>query len=172
MADELSLDLLGWDELLQRINELEQGSGPFTAMIRTTMQTALDLLEQAIVDRTPVNTGLLRGSIANVIYGQPPVIEGMVATPISYGLPVEHGRAPGKMPPVDAIQAWVHRKQLVPARNEKQERGVAWAIARTIAVRGTEGAHMFEYGFEAATPKIFESFEQLRDDIITGLASD
>jgi len=167
MADSATFTIEGWDELLQCIEEVEQGSGRFSQMITNTMQAALDVLEQAIVDRTPVNTGLLRGSIANMIYGRPPTIEGAVATPISYGAPVEYGRAAGKMPPPDAILAWVHRKQLVPSGNEKQEGRVAFVIARAIGRRGTEGAHMFRDGLEAAQPKIFDLFEQLRDDILT-----
>ena len=171
MADEATFEIEGWDELLQCIEEIEQGSGRFSQMITNTMQMALDALEQAIKDRTPSNTGALRGSIANAIYGRPPGIHGVVATSMIYGQPVEYGRAAGKMPPPDAILAWVHRKQLVPSGNEKQEGRVAFVIARAIGRRGTEGAHMFRDGLEAAQPKIFDLFEQLRDDILTEMVN-
>ena len=187
MADEATFEIEGWGELLQCIEEVEQGSGRFSQMITNTMQMALDALEQAIKDRTPVNTGLLRGSIANMIYGRPPTIEGAVATPISYGAPVEYGRAAGKMPPVDAIRKWVHDKGLAAVYSwksgkklkrkedieaeKKRERRMAWGIALKIAREGTEGAHMFRDGLDAAQPKIFDLFEQLRDDILTEMVN-
>lgn len=164
---EYTLEINGWDELLERIDELEQGSGPFSQLISNTMQTALDVLEQEIVTRTPVNTGLLRGSIANAMYGRPPFIEGVVGTPISYGLPVETGRAPGKLPPIDAIEYWLKRKQLAPEGNTRQ---VAYLIARAIGRRGTKGAFMFRVGFEAARPRIEQLFDQLLDNMVGALA--
>lgn len=162
-----ALEIKGWAELLKRIEELEQGSGQFGQTITNTMQAALDLLEQEIVVRTPVNTGILRGSIANAIYGKPPYIEGAVGTPISYGLPVETGRAPGKMPPVDAIEYWVKRKGIT---EQGQERQVAFAIARAIGRRGTRGAYMFRDGFEAARPRIETLFDDLSGKIVEALA--
>jgi len=167
MADETTLEIQGYDELLQRIAEMEQGSGPFTTLIEGTMLSALATLEAAIKERTPVNTGLLRGSIASVMYGRPPFIEGVVGTPISYGAPVEYGRAAGKMPPVDAIEYWVRRKGIAP---EGQEHRVAFLIARAIGRRGTQGAYMFRDGFEAARPLIEQKFDLLLDQMIQALA--
>ena len=171
MADEMTLEIEGFDELLQRIAELEQGSGPFTAMIESTMLSALATLEGAIKARTPVNSGLLRGSVTSVMYGVPVAygrsIEGAVGTPISYGAPVEYGRAAGKMPPVDAIELWVKRKGIA---SEGKERNVAFLIARAIGRRGTEGAYMFRDGFEAARPNIEKGFDRLLQQIVEGLA--
>jgi hypothetical protein len=162
------LEIDGWDELLKRIDQLEQGSGPFGQMLTNTMQAALDLLEQEIVTRMPVNTGLLRGSVATAIHGRSPYIEGTVGTSLSYGLPVEYGRRPGKMPPVDAIEAWVTRKGFAP---EGQEHKVAFLIARAIGRRGTQGAFMFRDGLVAAEPRILQLFDDLAGQIVAELAT-
>ncbi|HUX23654.1 MAG TPA: hypothetical protein VMV87_03475 [Burkholderiales bacterium] len=192
MADNLTLEIEGFDELLQRIEQLEQGSGPFGDMIVNTMEKALIPLEQAIKDRTPKNLGHLQGSLGSFIRGspvsrgRPAEIRGIVATSSLYGEAVEYGRAAGKMPPVDAIQLWVHRKGLAGVYSwksgrklrgkadveaeMKRERSMAWGIALKIAREGTEGAHMFRDGLEAARPEIEKLFDQLRDDIVKGLA--
>jgi hypothetical protein len=162
-----ALEIDDWDQLLKRIDELEQGSGPFGQMLTGTMQAALDLLEQEIVLRTPVNAGLLRGSIATAIHGRSPYIEGTVGTSISYGEPVEYGRKPGKRPPVDAIEAWVTRKGIAP---EGQERQVAFLIARAIGRRGKPGAFMFRDGLAAAEPRILQLFDDLAGRIVAELA--
>jgi len=55
---------------------------------------------------------------------------------------VEAGRRKGaRMPPVESIQGWVHRKGLVAkGRNRKgRELSMAWAVARAIAKRGIKG---------------------------------
>lgn len=49
----------------------------------------------------------------------------------------DEGRKPGKMPPVDAIMAWIEAKGLT-FTEPGQARHYAWAIARKIAQKGTQ----------------------------------
>ena len=63
---------------------------------RKAMTKALAILEQAIVTRTPVNFGLLRGSIATQITGIPLDMTGEVYTDIPYGWPGRNGAATGQ----------------------------------------------------------------------------
>ncbi len=49
---------------------------------------------------------------------------------------IEFGRAPGTMPPVDALINWVRRKLNV--KSEKEARRIAFAIAIAIKQRGLE----------------------------------
>ena len=51
-----------------------------------------------------------------------------------YAAVIEYGRRPGRMPPVDVLAGWVRRKF---GLKEKEARGIAFAIARKIAAKGT-----------------------------------
>jgi enoyl-CoA hydratase/carnithine racemase len=64
-----------------------------------------------------------------------------------YGLPVEFGRKAGRMPPVDAIRLWVVRKLQITGDEADK---AAWAIARHIGARGTEGAYMVTQAYNRA----------------------
>lgn len=137
------------------------GAGPeiIAEELNRAMIESLDTIEQAVALETPVNLGILRGSISHEIFGEPPDFYGEVGTPVLYGAPVEFGRRPGKMPPVRAIRAWVVRKKLVPAMDSDEDYQeavdrAAYMIARAIGRRGTKGAHMFERGFRATEPMI------------------
>lgn len=169
-AQVLELDFDLQQDLVQPLKNIEQDVGPIADRINATMIVGLDLIEEQIKLRTPVNIGALRGSIAR---GEPirrgAALEGIVGTPLVYGLPVELGRRPGgKMPPVDAILFWVIRKQLV-SRAEAPD--FAWAIAKKIARDGTEGAFMFQDGFKAATPHVERIWDELLDWIVNYLAT-
>lgn len=53
-----------------------------------------------------------------------------------YAAIIEYGRRPGgRLPPVDILAEWVRRKLGV--KNKKEAQGIAWAIARKIASKGT-----------------------------------
>lgn len=60
----------------------------------------------------------------------------------------ENGRRPGKFPPPDAILKWVQFKRLVPrpGRDGKipSTNQLVYLISRKIALKGTEGKHLFE----------------------------
>jgi hypothetical protein len=62
-----------------------------------------------------------------------------------YAAPVETGAVP-HFPPPQALLLWV-MKRFQP-ENDKEAISIAWAVAKTIAKRGTSGAHMFEQGYE------------------------
>lgn len=105
------------------------------------------LLERETKELTPAGvTGGLRASIqAQEIVVAGSQVIGQVGTPLAYAVPVEEGTRP-HMPPVAPLQDWAeHVLGVAPA----DSLAVAWAIARKIAARGTEGAHMFERAFNA-----------------------
>ena len=184
MTDVAELKIEGFDELLADLSDLERGKGPLTDRVVDTMEAGLSALLQAIVSRTPVGvSGNLRGSIASMWTGTPPMIEGEVATGILYGEPAEYGRKPGKAP-VDMIgrgprggkiwaakpglELWVRR---VLGLQGAEARDAALAIAWHIAKHGTEGAHMFQDGFTDARPTIEALWERLLDDLVTEMAA-
>ena len=133
--------------------------------------------EGEIVERTPANRSRLRNAIATHTEHSPGVSRGIVEVAgLPYAIPVEIGRKPGTMPPVDAIQRWVHDKglggrtrvvsrgpragqeQLVRA-GAKVERQIAWAIAIKIKREGIKGKFMFRDGARASQPFIRARFQ-------------
>lgn len=153
MAD-YTVELEGLDELERAFRKSPR---LFDEEMNRAMRQALDLTEEQIAGRTPVNIGQLRGSIATEIRGKAMDMRGLVGTPLIYGLPVETGRRPKKSPPpIDAIEYWVIRKGIAPAG---ESRSVAFLIARAIGAWGTKGAFMFKEGLAAAEPRIADIFE-------------
>ncbi len=47
----------------------------------------------------------------------------------------KYGRAPGKLPPIEPLIEWVKQKGI--AKDDKEARGTAFAIAKSIAKNGT-----------------------------------
>ena len=66
-----------------------------------------------------------------------------------YAAPVETGTAP-HMPPSSALVPWVQKKFGI--EDEKQALSVAFAIAKNISKRGTQGHFMFERALDALEP--------------------
>ncbi|HWP39752.1 MAG TPA: hypothetical protein VNL70_02415 [Tepidisphaeraceae bacterium] len=91
------------------------------------------------------------GYLANAITTeQPEPLYGrvFVAPPADvYGTPVETGTAP-HFPPVAAIERWVEKKFAAQGMSRSEMRGAAFAIARKIAARGTQGHFMFQRAYE------------------------
>jgi hypothetical protein len=102
---------------------------------------------------------------------------------------MEYGRPPGKMPPIEAIALWVKRKGLAGTYKIKADKrglhgrqggakqknsedlSVAWAIAKSIAKKGTRGWPnkdylMFTRGFEASKEHIVKAFDDAIDNIL------
>jgi hypothetical protein len=68
-----------------------------------------------------------------------------------YAAPVETGARP-HMPPPESLLLWVQRKFGVD--DEKEALSVAFAVAKTIAKRGTSGHQMFSRGLEELQPLV------------------
>ncbi len=104
--------------------------------------------EQILAQHTPVGaTGLLRaGEFAELHSPAPNLVELIGVHPPAdvYADPVEAGTRP-HFPPTSGLVLWVKRKLGV--SDEKQALSIAFAIAKTIARRGTKGAHMFEIAY-------------------------
>lgn len=128
--------------------------------MQQAMTGSLELFKNEVVGRTPVGaTGQARQSINSLPRGRPPNFEGQVVMTVLYGLPLEHGRQPGKPPPpIAPIQLWVERKLGLSGEEAEQ---AAFLIARAIGRRGTQGAKMFEQGFEAGKPAVEKLWERV-----------
>lgn len=101
------------------------------------MNESLGYLQGEVQKRTPIDTGLGRGSVFTDLRGQPAGLRGIVASPLVHMLVLERGRKPGgRMPPVEAIRAWLVRKG--------GDASMAFVVARAIARRGLPAHKMFE----------------------------
>jgi hypothetical protein len=116
---------------------------------QVTMQKIVSVVKDRIIVHTPVFLGNLRGSYYPQIYGEPLNLTGKVASDLIYGLPVDQGRPPGKMPPVDAIEHWVRRKLGVDGAEARQ---VAYIIARAIGRRGIKAVNMAQKAVNESEP--------------------
>lgn len=130
----------------------------------TKLKDAAMLLVNNIKFHTPEGAGPthLRDTIHERVIPYGRKIVAMVGTPALYAEPVEYGTVP-HFPPLDAIQFWVEGKLHL---SGKEAKSVAYAIARKIADVGTEGAHMFEYGWEDSEWKIMSILNQIPDEIV------
>lgn len=77
----------------------------------------------------------------------------------------ELGRRPGRMPPVSAIEKWIQTKKLIP-----RTRGVAWAIAKSIAKKGTIPHNTLHHALQS--PDLISLVHELEKVIINKLNSD
>jgi hypothetical protein len=161
----LTVDL---DEVLKYMLTLSDRVGPRMAKaMDSAMEGSLLAVEEQVAARTPSNTGILRGSIAHDIYGKPPDFYGEVFTPESlYGMPVEYGRAPGRLPDVETLAYWVIRRGLAAGAEATR---VAGAIAHYIARHGTKGAFMFRDGLAAAEPVVTQLWEAVAEQFVKEL---
>jgi len=140
----IELDLPGWDAFL---DDLADAPESLAEHMHNAMDASLDLLIDWTSAETPVNLGLLRSSWTKEVTGERVTLIGEMFTPLTYGWPVERGRRPGQMPPVDAIKLWARRKLGLSGDELEQ---AAYLIARAIGRRGTDGAAMVYQAFNRA----------------------
>lgn len=163
--DDLRFDVnLNIDPIL---HEFEGFDEALAVYLNRAMNEALAYTEAQIVLRTPKYDGALQSSIQGHNVSSPPNFQGIITTPLVYGIVIERGRKPGsRMPPLDVIQLWVSRVLNPP---EEEIESVAWAVAKHIAKYGfsdapeaqvgSKGARMFEEGLKASEAQINLSFE-------------
>lgn len=115
---------------------------------------------QILVPLTPVNFGILSGAMQWKLESGPPQVRAQIfAGPPAdvYAAPVEFGTKP-HFPPITALLPWVkHKLGIV---DEKEAKSVAFAIAQSIAKRGTKGAFMFQKAFDQVSGEAVAIFEK------------
>jgi hypothetical protein len=121
------------------------------------MHTATAHLQAEAQTLTPTTHGTLRASIIGNVtpLANGIGVEGVVGSGLAYALPVELGTKP-HMPPIEPLVDWAKQKF---ALDEKAARSTAWAVAKTIAKRGTLGVGMFHRAFAANRGQLQSQFE-------------
>ena len=77
-----------------------------------------------------------------------------------FGNGVLSGRRRGKMPPIENLKQWVLNKGIFGSINDKQASSIAWAIAKTIAKRGTNKSYHKAIYDEVITAKRIDEIIQ------------
>lgn len=62
-----------------------------------------------------------------------------IGSSLPYAAVMDDGRAPGKMPPVNAIFPWVQDK--IKTKSKEEAMSIAWAVAKSIEQNGIEPRH-------------------------------
>ena len=124
-----------------------------------------------------VDTGQLRARVAKIINARD--LNAKVVSLQTYSSVIEYGRSAGKYPPLAPIQDWVRRKQLagnysVSTRRrtgnaqsrEKQDKAVAFLIARAIFRKGTKAKPFLGPAYNSELPlfrqRIIDSIKQAK----------
>lgn len=132
---------------------------------------ALALLEAEIKPDTPWGAGPihLRDSIFTEVRHEGRKVGGVIGTPLAHGEPVEFGTKP-HFPPIDPLAWWAEKKL---GLSGDAARSAAFAIAHSIARRGTEGHAMFRDNFDQHKNRVHNILARIAEDIVrmTGGAS-
>jgi hypothetical protein len=125
------------------------------------------LVQRGIAGAGRVQTGQLRGSIFTEARGVPFQRSQVIASSVFYAPIVEQGRRPGRRPPLAPIRLWVRRKLGVGPREERQ---VAFLVARKIGRVGFAGVHMFRNATTALAPIVAKRVAAMRDTLVRDLS--
>lgn len=136
---ELTLEL---PDIVGVMSRLDRAPEDIVIQGREAMDDSVGILADAIRERTPSETGYLRGSITEEVARGATELEGRVFTTVPYGLPVEEGH--GVITP--------HREG---GRLRLDLPGGTIFRWRT---KSREGVHMFRNGAIAARDKIIDRF--------------
>ena len=135
------------------------------AILVAGVRAAGERLRTGVVERTPVDTGLLRNSVRV----DPVAIEGellstVVGTPLVWAPAVELGRRPKQPgPPYDPILEWTRRNRGKLGVEFDEIESVAFAIRNKIHEEGSPGHTMFERAFKEVGPLAEQDMRQAVD---------
>nr|WP_315237714.1 hypothetical protein [uncultured Albidiferax sp.] len=136
-------------------------------LLLAAMTQATQLVEREVKENMPRGaTGLTAGSISSDAFSTPAGVLGVVGSSQPSAVFVELGTKP-HMPPVEALIPWV---QAVLGVDAKRAPGVAFLIARKIAIKGTKAQKPFEKALIATQAQAIGFFETAADQIATMLA--
>lgn len=148
----------GLDEQVKKLGAFNQVAAKH---MRKAMSQSVITVEGRAKVHAPVGvSGRLRNSMSSEVRGTGIDVVGWIGSTLKaevYPSVMEYGRAPGRMPPPEALQRWVHLKLRV---SEADALGVAFVIARKIAARGIAGRHFLRRGYEESRSKIEAFFDQ------------
>jgi phage gpG-like protein len=125
---DIIVKITGLDELIRKVNDPALLGEPIRGFFNVSTMS----IQRDTMQLTPVDTGRLRASITTSIDPSPVPLYGLVGTNVFYGPYIEYGTRPHR-PPIAVLMRWA------------KAHGVnVYALARTIAIRGTRAHYMFQ----------------------------
>lgn len=151
------------DVRIEGLERLQAGVAGAPATLATEVRTALTagslLIEGAARGLAPKDIGRLGGSITHTITGGGANLTSKIGPSVAYGLYVEKGRKPGRMPPIGAIQGWANRKGINP-----------YVLARSIARKGTKPRPYMLPAFERNRGAVVNLFAKVAQRVVVRMA--
>ena len=162
MSETGAIYVEGLDELLRKMDRLpaEVQRECFKAMQRASLDIIADAKSNLRVNGSVV-TGNLRASGKVQKVDEKTLDVGFFSSDVEnkgYARYVEYGRKPGKMPPPDILEAWAYKKFRL---SHKDARSAAWALARSIAKKGTKARPYFEPAVESGWRKMIDKIAKI-----------
>ena len=161
MSDTGAIYVEGLDELLRKMDSLpaEMQRKCFKAMQSASLDIIADAKNNLRVNGSVV-TGNLRASGKVQKVDDKTLDVGFFSSDSDKGYAsyVEYGRKPGKMPPPDILEAWAYKKFRL---SHKDARSMAWALAHSIAKKGTKARPFFEPAVESGWRKMIDKIAKI-----------
>ena len=161
MSETGAIYVEGLDELLRKMDRLpaEAQRECFKAMQTASLDIIADAKSNLRVNGSVV-TGNLRasGKVQKVDDKTLDVGFFSLDSDKGYASYVEYGRKPGKMPPPNILAAWAYKKFRL---SHKEARSMAWALARSIAKKGTKARPFFEPAVESGWRKMIDKIAKI-----------
>ena len=162
MSETGAIYVEGLDELLRKMDRLpaEVQRECFKAMQRASLDIIADAKSNLRANGSVV-TGNLRASGKVQKVDEKTLDVGFFSSDVEnkgYARYVEYGRKPGKMPPPDILEAWAYKKFRL---SHKDARSAAWALARSIAKKGTKARPFFEPAVESGWRKMIDKIAKI-----------
>ena len=162
MSETGAIYVEGLDELLRKMDRLpaEVQRECFKAMQTASLDIIADAKSNLRVNGSVV-TGNLRASGKVQKVDDKTLDVGFFSSDVKdkgYASYVEYGRKPGKMPPPDILEAWAYKKFRL---SHKEARSADWALARSIAKKGTKARPYFEPAVESGWRKMIDKIAKI-----------
>ncbi len=177
MADERVMELEGFDELIQWVDETHKMGSDLWFAVHDAMSQCVQVVESKAKEKAPVAFGQLRAGISSEVMVTDDAIEGVVSTSlgkatggklVGYAPAVEYGSKP-HWAPLEPLVEWVRVKRISGVYSLKtgnrlgkkadkinEDISAAMGIQRRIAVSGTKAQPFFN-------PALDESREAIQD---------
>ena len=161
MSETGAIYVEGLDELLRKMDRLP--ADVQRECLKAMQSASLDIIADAkgnLRVNKSVVTGNLRASGKVQKVDDKTLDVGFFSSDSEKGYAsyVEYGRKPGKMPPPDILEAWAYKKYRL---SHKEARSKAWAMARSIAKKGTKARPYFEPAVESGWRKMIDKIAKI-----------